>query len=93
MITEKLYKVVTPPSESDSFAESYEYMLIWTAQNGGVHQYLFFDANVAENVRQEAINTEKAPTKLISKHERFIDLSAHDVNLNEIETLQTITSA
>lgn len=90
----KTYSINTPLSESDSFYEDFEYMLLWVAPGGGYMQYLFTSWSIKDEIDSTTINSNTTNiSRLIKTHKNFITVYAEDVELNDFVALKTILSA
>jgi hypothetical protein len=85
-------KIITPPSESDSNLESYEYFLAWYARTGELLQRLFLDRNIAVQVKTQPVNLRDSANigNLVVDEKEEIVLVAEDLTKNDLETMRSI---
>ena len=91
-IPDKIIKLETPKSESDSNYEQFEFMLAWYGRDGSFYQYLFTDWRNKYKVNARALNLTKEEiiSNIIQSEEREIRLTAENLTLNDEIVLRSI---
>ena len=94
LINSKLVKYNTPDSEFDSFAESYEYFLMWQSPDTGVMWWLFTDFIERERGRGDVINKDSQNiNKIFDSAEQRVIVVAEDITSNQYSALRDIIRA
>ncbi len=91
-IPDKIFKLETPVSESDSNYEEFEFMLGWYGRDGSFYSYLFTDWEESQDVDARVLNISD-PDKLSSiilAEERAVRLVAEDLTLNDLKIISSI---
>lgn len=94
-IPDKIIKIETPLSESDSNYEEFEFMLAWYGRDGSFYNYLFTDWRESQDVDARALNL-NVKTKLSSiilSEERPVKLTAEDLSLNDLKIVGSVLVA
>lgn len=92
-INNKVFKLETPKSETDSNYEQFEYLLAWYGRDGAyLGCYLFTDWEESQEVDNETLNIkdQNKVQNIINKEDRPIRLVAEDLSLNDSKILSSI---
>lgn len=89
-----VFEVIYPKSHNNAAYAVYEYMLCWYGRDGGWYQYLFYDAEIKEDVDNGVINAEDPEyfSSIVKDHERTVRLVAEDLTLNDIDVMAQLMS-
>lgn len=94
-ISDKIFRLKTPDSGSDSNYQNYEYMVAWYGSKGGFYTYLFTDWEQSKEVNTEVLNISD-PDKiesLIKAEENTITVTAEDISRNDLIILFSVFKA
>lgn len=91
-IPDKIFKLETPVSESDSNYEEFEFMLAWYGRDGSFYNYLFTDWEESQDVNSAVLNIEDKDnlTNIIASETREVKVVAEDLTLNDLKILSSI---
>ena len=94
-IPDKIIKLETPVSETDSNYEEFEFMLAWYGRDGSFYNYLFTDWREGQDVSATALNlSDKTKiSNIILSEEREIQLTAEDLTLNDLKIISSVLVA
>lgn len=95
LISDQIYKLETPQSESDSNYAEFEFLLAWYGRSGEYLNYLFTDWNLATDVQASVINRTKEQilSNVIATENRTVRLVAEDLSLNDLTILSSVIVA
>lgn len=82
----KIFELIRPKSLTDSAYEDFEYVIRWIGRDGSDYLYIFYDAAIQYQVRNEVVNSESESNieALISSESRKITLTANDLTKNDL---------
>lgn len=94
-IPNKIIKVETPVSESDSNYEQFEFMLAWYGRDGSFYQYLFTDWRNRKETESTSVNLKDKDklSSIIASDRREVRLVAEELTLNDLEVISSIMEA
>lgn len=94
-IPDKIIKVETPKSASDSNYEEFEFMLSWYGRDGSFYTQLFTDWREDQDVNARALNlSDKTKIQnIILSEERGVRLTIEEVTLNDLKILSSVLVA
>jgi len=91
----KIYRIVTPDSQSNIIYEEYEYMLGWYNRQGVPVQWLFTDWENMQAVRATPINIKDSSRleSIIDEEDRRLKFVAEDLTRGERELFESLLVA
>lgn len=94
-IPDKIIKLETPVSDSDSNYEQFEFMLAWYGRDGSFYNYLFTDWREGQDVEARALNLTKKTkiTNIILSEERSVRLTVEELTLNDLKIISSVMVA
>lgn len=94
-IPDKIIKLETPVSDSDSNYEQFEFMLAWYGRDGSFYNYLFTDWRESQDVEARALNLTKKTkiTNIILSEERPVRLTVEELTLNDLKIISSVLVA
>ena len=88
-MAKKKYEIIRPKSiDNESYAE-YEYLIRWKGRNGADYIFMFYDAEIDNDIRSEVINRESSTNiqSLNDNVKRSISLYAGDLSQNDLNVI------
>ena len=91
----KIYKIITPDSDSNIIYEEYEYMLGWYNRQGVPVQWLFTDWENMQGVRATPINVKDSSRleSIIGEEDKRLKFIAEDLTRGERELFESLLAA
>jgi hypothetical protein len=85
----KIYELVRPMSLIDSAYEEFEYLIRWIGRDGSEYLWMFYDAEIRHNVKNEVVNSDSETNikALIDSESRRISLTANDLTKIELQVI------
>ena len=80
----KIYEIVRPKSLTNSDYEDFEYLIRWIGRDGADYQYMFYDAELSNSIKNEIINDTGNVEALISAINKKITLTATDLSKTDL---------
>ena len=90
----KIFELVRPKSLDDSNYENFEYLIRWIGKDGSDYLYMFYDAELSRQVKNETINqlSETNIESLVVSESNFISLTATDLSKNDLLVIAEMLS-
>lgn len=85
----KIFELVRPKSLIDPAYADFEYLIRWIGRDGSEYLYMFYDAEIQHEIKNEVVNKDIASNlkALISAENRSINLKADDFSLNDLQVI------
>jgi hypothetical protein len=80
----KIYEIVRPKSLTNSDYEAFEYLIRWIGRDGADYQYMFYDAELSNSIKNEIINDTGNVEAVISAINKKITLTATDLSKTDL---------